>query len=63
MNNLLTSFPAVAIFFFFVFINFLKLFCWIFYLFTFQMFSTFQVSPVETPYAVLTTLPQCVLFG
>ena len=30
---------------------FILLFSWIFSLFTFQTFSTFQISPLETPYA------------
>jgi len=32
---------------------FLAIFYWVFYLFTFQMLSPFQVSPRQTPYPIL----------
>jgi hypothetical protein len=41
----------------FSFDHILLFFSWIFSLFTFQMFSPFQVSPSETPYLILTPPP------
>ena len=43
--------------FFFHFKNLFIYFYWLFYLLTFQMLSPFQVSPPQTPYPMLISLP------